>query len=361
MFFYMPAKLYEESHCVRSHVRELCALGSRALIVTGRHSAQENGSLQDVQEALNKGNVSYVLFQEVEENPSVETVMKARDLGVRESVDLVIGIGGGSPMDAAKAIALMIYHRDRDWTYMYEQGADSSRIPLVLIPTTCGTGSEATGISVLTRHDLKTKGSIRHRIYADLALMDGEYLLSAPFEVIRSTAMDALSHLYESYINTKATDYSRMCVDKGLEVWSRSKNILFGIKPAKKKDLRNMMTASTIAGMAINLTGTTIPHAMSYRLTYSLHMPHGKAVGFFQRGYLREADPEDRQHVLNLSGFTSLDDLEDFYETACGRDEVPEELVGQMINDVLSNPERMGACPYQLDENVLRRVAGVSR
>lgn len=76
-------------------------------------------------------------------------VMQVRDMGIRENVDFVIGIGGGSPMDAAKAIALMIYHKDKDADYLYQQG-DSTALPIVEVPTTCGTGSEVTPISVLT-------------------------------------------------------------------------------------------------------------------------------------------------------------------------------------------------------------------
>ena len=85
-----------------------------------RRSAERNGSLKDVQKALEENGCKWVLFNEVEENPSVETIMKARDLGISEGVDLVIGIGGGSPMDAAKAIAMMLLHKDADWAYLYD-------------------------------------------------------------------------------------------------------------------------------------------------------------------------------------------------------------------------------------------------
>ena len=90
-----------------AHGKELAALGKKALIVTGRSSAKKTGALQDVTAALESNRTGYVIFDRVEENPSIETVMQARDLAVAEQVDFCIGIGGGSPMDAAKAIALM--------------------------------------------------------------------------------------------------------------------------------------------------------------------------------------------------------------------------------------------------------------
>ncbi len=105
MQLYMPTKVYSEENCVVNHGKELQSLGTKAMIVTGRHSAQKTGALQDVLAAL--GQMPYVLFDRIEENPSIETVMEARALAVAEQADLFIGIGGGSPMDASKAIAMM--------------------------------------------------------------------------------------------------------------------------------------------------------------------------------------------------------------------------------------------------------------
>ena len=101
MYFYMPAKVYCENNCVRKHAKELASFGKKALIVTGKHSAFQNGSIADVQAALDDHGVASAVFNEVEENPSVDTVMKGRDRGIAEEADFVIGIGGGSPMDAA--------------------------------------------------------------------------------------------------------------------------------------------------------------------------------------------------------------------------------------------------------------------
>ena len=120
--FYMPTKVYSEEQCVKRHGSELAALGEKALLVTGRHSARSNGSLKDVEEALESNGTGYILFDEIEENPSMETIMRARDLGIVQGADFVVGIGGGSPMDAAKAIALMMRHPDQDMDYLYQKG-----------------------------------------------------------------------------------------------------------------------------------------------------------------------------------------------------------------------------------------------
>ena len=359
MNFYMPAKVYSEENCVQRHAAELAALGKKALIVTGKNSARRCGAFDDVVNALDEHGVSWVEFAEVEENPSVETIMRARNLGAERGADFVIGIGGGSPMDAAKAIALMIRHADRDWTYLYDKSAETTCLPVAEIPTTAGTGSEVTAVSVLTRHDKKVKGSIPHKIFADLALIDGRYVAGAPYSVLANTTMDALAHLYESYIHSKATDYSRMCAEAGIRVWARSKDVILGKREGKPEDYQNMMNASAMAGMAIAHTATSIPHALSYRLTYSAHMAHGKACGYFLAPYLREADPAEVSHILALAGFDSIDQLASYYALTCGKDEVPHEILEETVREVLSNEAKLTLPPFPVNEAVLRRIAGI--
>lgn len=358
MYFYMPAKIYEEQHCVINHKKELAALGSHALIVTGKHSAKKNGSLDDVQEALRAEGISWTVFDRVEENPSVETVMDARDMGIGAQADFVIGIGGGSAMDAAKAIALMIRHREAGAAYLYEKGADTT-VPIALVPTTCGTGSEATAVSVLTRHDTATKGSIPHKIFADLSLVDAGYLKAAPLSVLCNTAVDAFAHMAESIANMNATDYSRMCAFAGMDLWRGCREVLLGLRPAAAEDYKKLMNASTMAGMAICHTGTSLPHGLSYALTYELGMPHGKAAGYFLAGYLRECEEELRQSVLSAAGFADTEELEAFYERVCGRSEVPEELLERTVSELLQNEAKLKNCPYKADEQTLRRIAGL--
>ena len=357
MQYYMPVRLYAEAHCVAAHAKELCAQGTRALIVTGKKSAEINGSLSDVREALREGGVSYAHYNEIEENPSVETIMKARAFGLAEQCDFVIGIGGGSPMDAAKAIALMMRQKDKDSSYLYG-ASDGDYLPLVLVPTTCGSGSETTGISVLTKHDTKTKLSIPHRIYASFALLDPAYLSFLPQHVLADTSMDAFCHLAESYINVSATPYSRMCADAGLMLWRKNKDVLLQTREPALPDYENLLHASAMAGMAIAQTGTSLPHGLSYAVTYHAGMAHGKACGYFQAAYLRAADRDDAAHVLSLAGFSSPDELDDYYDRVCHRERVDGEILEYAIQDLLSNPKKMARAPFAVNEALLRQIAG---
>jgi alcohol dehydrogenase class IV len=386
MQFYMPVKVYQESECVKRQRKIFGRMGTRALVVTGRHSARANGALQDVQEVLETEGIPYDLFDEVEENPSVETVLKARTLGLQTGADFVIGIGGGSPMDAAKAIALLLYFSDEDADFLcdnsksktvrdLEEAKDGKgaltansaafaaagaavHVPLLLIPTTCGTGSEVTGVSVLTQHRKKTKGSIPHKIFADAAFVDGKYLKYAPFHVIRNTAADALGHLWESLCNSGADPYSRMCAEAGLHTWSKVRDVLLHLEEREltKEELDLLMEASTFAGMAIAQTGTGLPHALSYALTYDLHIPHGAAVGLFEAGYLEQVEEGLREKALGLAGFSGPDEWREYYHIVCGELAIPAEELEHTVEMVAANPAKLATAPFACDEAVLRKI-----
>ena len=204
MEFYIPTKVYHEDGAVLNHSAEIASLGRKAFIVTGKSSAVKTGALDDVIKALESNDTDYILYDKIEENPSVEAIMEATDTGRGHGADFVIGIGGGSPMDAAKAIALMVQNRDTAEEVLYKE-LKIKALPVAEVPTTCGTGSEVTPYAILTRNDKKTKQSIKHRIYPSVACIDAKYLKYAPVSVIRNTAIDALCHLIESYFNKKST------------------------------------------------------------------------------------------------------------------------------------------------------------
>ena len=359
--FYMPTKVFDEENAVKNHAGDLKAFGKKALIVSGRHSAMANGSYEDICQALDQAGIGHVLFNEIEENPSVETIMKARDFGIAEQVDFVIGVGGGSPMDASKAIALMIDKKDKGAEYLYDPDGDSKTLPVVAVPTTCGTGSEVTGVAVLTIKEKQTKKSMNHKVFPDLALIDGKYLKTASRQVVNNTAFDALAHMYESYLNTTASDYSRMCVDAGLKMWKKSIDVIRGSKEPDDTDRRNMMCASMMAGMAIAHTATTLPHGLSYSVTTKLQVPHGKAVCYFMAGYLAEAKAEDRDYLLTTAGFESLEDFSGLYREACGPiDSGEEELKAVLegaVEELAGNPKKLALTPFDTDKEVLTRIA----
>ena len=353
--FYLPVRIYDESDCVKKHAKELCALGQRALIVTGKSSAKKNGSLDEVISVLKEYGKEYALFSEVEENPGVETVIRGREFGLEEKVDFVIGIGGGSPLDAAKGIALMIAHPTWQEEQLYGE-TDGEALPVAAIPTTCGTGSEVTGVSVLTRHSLHTKMSFPARVFPKLALIDGKYLKQAPREMLVNTSIDALAHLMESGLSAKASCYSHMAVSEGLSVWQETKEALTGAKQAEPEDHENMMRASTLAGIAIAQTGTSLPHALSYILTYDCGIAHGRAVGYFLPAFLDHAPHSMKEGLLSQAGFTDLSEFSGFLDRLFEPLSVSESVLERAFSVVASNPSKMKSAVYSLSPEILREI-----
>ena len=358
---------YVEFDAVKNHATELAALGTKALIVTGRSSARKCGALDDVLDVLNEAHIPYEIFDAVEENPSIETVMAARGAGVETKADFVIGIGGGSPMDASKAIAIMIKHPDADWDLLYEN-EQVGGVPVACIPTTCGTGSEVTAVAVLTRHDQKTKITAKQKLFPALALVDPAYLDKADPSIIRNTSIDAMGHMIESYINTKATEESKGYVLEGLKVWGSIKHYLESGLPEdgdERNDvLMRLAKASNLGGYSIVTPGTSLPHGMSYTLTYEKHVPHGMAVGIFETGYLEQADEADRKLLLEIMGFADMNEFREFIRRNCispmfssylSKEELPD-IIQRTAAAFLLNSARTEKIPFSMDEKVMRKI-----
>ena len=359
MKFYMPTKVYHEPDAVKKHAGELCALGKKAFIITGKHSSKVNGSLADVEDTLKQKGRSYVVFDRVEENPSVETVAEAAEIGKKEGVDFVIGIGGGSPMDAAKAIALLIANPGETAECLYEP-KQLKVLPLAEVPTTAGTGSETTPCSVLTYHKKHTKMSISYRIFADLALVDEKYLAFASHKVLVSTAVDALAHLLESYMCSYADSFNEMLSERGMSIWAKSKHALVS-GTVSPEEYQYLMEASTIAGMAISHTGTSLPHGMSYYLTYEKGVPHGVAVGLFQYAYMEAyEDKEKVKRAMDLLGFRDIDEFRSFLTGLIGSFSISEAELNRYIEGMMSNPARLAFFPYEMTTEKMKRMFELS-
>lgn len=361
MQIYMPTNVYSEKNCVMNHKKELASLGKKALLVTGRHSSQANGSLEDVKHALQEEGREYVIFDNIEENPSIETVMQAREQGIREGVDFVVGIGGGSPMDAAKAIALMIANPKEDESVLYEK-RELSALPVAEVPTTAGTGSEVTPYAILTIHARRTKQSISYRIYPELALIDSRYLKTESLNTLINTTVDALAHLIESYLNTNANSYNRMYPEKGLCLFSEIKEALMQCRSLGKEPKQTLsddvfdklMQMSATAGMAITHTGTSLPHGLSYAVTYEMGEPHGKAVGIFLPGFLKFYQAKEDVHaVLERMGFENVEEFTVYLDELLGKVEISEDLWKKDVEIIMANQAKLKNYPFAMDGETL--------
>ena len=354
MRLYMPVKVYFEENAVKNRVNEWSKEGSKAMIVTGKHSSRTNGSLKDVTEALSDVNIPFVIFDDIEENPSVETVVKAAKLAVNEKVDFFIGIGGGSPMDASKAISILTKNSDEienARTYFYEY-SQVDCYPIIEVPTTSGTGSEVTSYSILTIHDSNTKKGISKYVYPKFALIDYRYLKTSSYNGMVSCCTDALAHLIEAYLNTNANIMNRLYSKEGLTVWGKYKECLLNkvnFENMADTDYEGFMHASILAGMAIAHTGTSVPHGLSYPVTYELGVPHGKACGIFLPAFLKTYDAkEEVGEVLNLLGFRNVDEFDEYMKQILGHVEIAPELFERDMNSLVSNPAKLKHYPFEI-------------
>ena len=306
--YFMPADCYFGRGCVNEHKNAMAKLGKKAMVVTGRTSAKKNGAQKDITDALDALGIEWVLFDEVGENPDVETVERAAKIAVAEGVEFFIGIGGGSPMDASKAISVMAASPEKGTDAMWD--AKAKALPVVAVPTTAGTGSEVTQFAIVTLHEKRTKSSIAAHLFASVSYLDPKYMDTLPAKTTNNTAVDALTHLIESYLAAKASYVSRKIGEMGLSIF---RDCIPDLKarnyPAETRD--KLMLMSALGGVAIAQSGTSLPHGMGYFLTYEKGLAHGLANGVLTQAYM-EQFPEGDEHVakiLECLGFADTKEL----------------------------------------------------
>lgn len=337
--YYMPTKVVECENVVLENKELFKAYGDKALIVTGRHSSKINGSLDDVTSVLKDLGVQYKIFDEVVENPPVSNIVEGAKVG--EGYDYIIGVGGGSPIDAAKAIGILLANPTEDaYTTLLDTPGLKS-VPIIAIPTTGGTGTETTPYAILTDHKNKTKRNFSSRVFPEYALMDVRYFMHMPLEIRRNTCIDALTHLIESYMTTNTTVYSAYVALEGIRLWGTVKETLVGAD-IPKEAMATFMNASTLAGIAISQTGTSLPHGMGYALTYNNKIAHGKANGLIMKAYLAMCKDTSRVgHIMNALGFDSLEAFGLFIQSLIGTLEMTKEQVKQYSEAMIANAGKL--------------------
>lgn len=288
---FMPVKVISEENCVINSSKIFKNFGKRCLVVTGGSSAEKSGALSDCLQALDKENITYTVFSGVEPNPSTKTCYNAGVKARETDAEFIVGIGGGSPLDAAKAVAIFAANPDFQHDSVYVRAVPSAHLPLILIGTTAGTGSEVTGVSVLTNSDTGLKKSISGAdCYAEISFCDYRYTCSVPKAVTVSTALDAFAHAVEAYLASSANELTFVYSEKAI---SLLKDFILNINTfdgtLTDKEREQLYMASLFAGLAINISGTDFPHTLGYYLTENHNIPHGRACAAFMPCLLERA------------------------------------------------------------------------
>ncbi len=286
--FKSPVNMIIEKGAAKNNKEAIISLGKKALIVTGKSSAQKTGALDDVINILSDGGISYEIYSHVTPNPTYALVKEAAALGIEKACDFVIGIGGGSPQDAAKAIAALIANPGISESDAYLSKYENSPLPIVAIGTTAGTGSEVTPYAVITGSDGRKRSMHSDLLLPVLSLGDITYISKMNDSLIKSTALDAMAHAFESYFNKLANDFSKTFALRAIKLLIPEFETLsaYGTGGLDDADFENLYLASIYAGYAISVTGTAMPHALSYYLSEAKDVPHGTACALFLPAFI---------------------------------------------------------------------------
>lgn len=301
----IPVKVISGEYCVLKNGELLSSFGKQCLIVTGKTSAEKSGALADVVTVLEQFSVGYEVFDRITPNPYIEDCCEAGAVARAKKADFVIGIGGGSALDAAKATAVFAANADFLPFDIYEKKERNNALPLVLIGTTAGTGSEVGGVSVLSNKKDERKRSIcAPDCVPALTLADSRYTHSVPYSVTVSTALDALSHAIEGYYSKKCGDIPTMFAEKAIPmIWEGLKFLEREKKLPNEKMRAQLYYGSLYAGITLAYCGTAFPHPLGYILTEHFKTPHGIACAAFMPELIRRGvrfEREKSRRLMNL-------------------------------------------------------------
>ena len=256
------------------HIRELQA--KRPLIVLDKQLAA-TGMKEQVVELLKKSGMDCQIFDKVDPEPKISLADEGAKLALKAKCDIVVGIGGGSAMDVAKAIAVLATNKGKAVDYLGLNKVPGPGLPSIMIPTTAGTGSEVTFTSVFVRPDLKRKEGMNSPfLYPDLALLDPLLTVSLPPGPTASTGIDALCHAIESYTSINASPISELLSLEAIALISE--NLRTAVHDGTNIAAREkMLLGSLYAGLGLANAGVTAVHSLSYPLGGRYGIPHGLA------------------------------------------------------------------------------------
>ena len=314
MLFHMPAKLYfgsGEIDNLKLIIDEYLKV-KNPVLVTDKGIVQ-SGLLENVLKQFPR----IKIFDGIEANPKSDTINEIAKKIRRIKPDLVIGLGGGSPLDAGKALALLGTNHGNIEDYEGKEKYKNDPLPFLAIPTTCGTGSEVTWVSVITDVNRKFKMSIKGpKMYPAVSIVDPDLIKTLPSSIIASTGLDALTHAVEAYLSKPAT----LITDNHAV---RAVKLILGAIEGAYDDIENhhterenLMFGSTIAGFAFGNSDVTAVHCISESIGALYDIPHGVANSIFLPHVLSYNLPDCFVKMATLARQTGIDEADDM--TAAG-------------------------------------------
>lgn len=288
----------------------LSTLGAKKLFLVVDSALLSTAFYQSVKTILDSSRVDTVLFSDIEPDPSANTVHKAFASAQHHQADNVLAIGGGSAMDVAKAVAILMVHGGKIHDYEGSEKFNHPGLPLIAIPTTAGTGSEVSGSCVITDTDKNRKMSIRHAQLnpARYALLDPGALVTLPASVAAHAGLDAFVHALESFTSLKATPITDALNIKAIALISQDLRAFVKDRGNQTAAL-NMLLGSAMAGMSFGQTGLGNVHCMARFVGAKFHVSHGLSNALCLTAvadYNRMADATKYAQVAQAMGVTGF-------------------------------------------------------
>lgn len=363
--YYVPTMFFFGDHILEQKAPILFEkYGKKAAIITTKFlEGCENTALTDTCEVLEKSGIAYVVNDETEENPSVRNVLEITKKLMDEDVDFLIGVGGGSPIDCAKSISVLMAHPEglkgiEEATEVFYDGSlpfetlwSEGALPVFAVPTTAGTGSEVTCFAVLTDEKAHTKRAISHPVYCVAGFLDARYIVNAPEIIIVTGAMDALAHGCETYVNKTSNQMNRAMAEIGFRLFSEVKDHLRD-RCLEKEDYEKLVMFSNIMGIAFMRNGTTLPHGMSYPLSHFKGVNHGLSCSVTLGEYYRNfRDKTLVNRAVELCGFKDVDEFAEYCRQIVSYSldiTVTEEEIEAWADDFITIEDRMKKHPEKV-------------
>ncbi|MGE8572459.1 MAG: iron-containing alcohol dehydrogenase [Acinetobacter amyesii] len=323
----------------------------RVMLVTdpGMLQQQLHLPILDILESIHQ---DYVIYSSIQADPAEHIVLDAVQFAKNEKVDLIIGFGGGSSMDVAKIIAILAHPKQtQQISDLYGVGnAKRPRLPLILIPTTAGTGSEVTPISIVTTGETTKTGIVSPVLYADVCILDANFTLNLPAHITAATGIDAMVHAIEAYTSKiKKNPYADMLAKQALRLLN--KNLALVLQDGHNLEARqHMLVGSMLAGQAFANAPVAAVHALAYPLGGHFHLSHGHTNALVLAEVLKFNAPQAKQHYAELMSWL------DPYSTGC-TDGLCDLFIDHMQNHLDQSGLVLKLSQLNVPENMLDRLA----
>ncbi|POU26082.1 alcohol dehydrogenase [Acinetobacter sp. ACNIH3] len=273
----------------------------RVLLVTDQGMITQNLH-EEVLYIINEAGLDYAIYADVQADPPEHIIADAISFARQEQIDVVIGFGGGSSLDVAKIIAVLSHPQQTQCLnelYGIDQ-VEGPRLPLILIPTTAGTGSEVTPISIVTTGETTKTGIVSPLLFADIAILDASFTRGLPKHITAATGIDAMVHAIEAYTSKiKKNPYSDMLAKQALKLLNN--NLTRVLEDGDDLEARqNMLVGSMLAGQAFANAPVGAVHALAYPLGGHFHLSHGHSNAIVLTEVLKFNAPATKQKYAEL-------------------------------------------------------------